>query len=128
MTKRFAVDAFGWGSLLWLIGYILGFVAYFIVPADAIGWVVSPIGALITIWVLWKRIKFDSVGHTVAIAVIWTLIAVALDYVFIVKMLHPVGGYYKPDVYLYYALTCILPLAVGFWKMKKDGFHGGARL
>jgi hypothetical protein len=35
---------------------------------------------------------------------------------FIVKLLNPADGYYKADVYLYYALTFISPLIVGWWK------------
>ena len=37
--------------------------------------------------------------------------AIVLDYLLIVKALNPADGYYKLDVYLYYALTFILPLA-----------------
>lgn len=36
---------------------------------------------------------------------VWTLIAVLDDHLFIVRALKPADGYYKPDVYLYYALT-----------------------
>lgn len=52
------------------------------------------------------------------VAIVWTLIAVVLDYVFIVKAFKPADGYYKPDVYLYYVLTFILPLLVGWRKSK----------
>lgn len=33
---------------------------------------------------------------------------------FIVKALKPTDGYYKPDVYLYYALTIAIPLVAGW--------------
>jgi len=36
---------------------------------------------------------------------------------FIVKAFKPADGYYKLDVYLYYALTFALPLIVG-WRKK----------
>lgn len=41
--------------------------------------------------------------------------AVLLDYLFIVKMFKS-ADYYKPDVYVYYALTLLLPIAVGWYK------------
>jgi nicotinamide riboside transporter PnuC len=54
------------------------------------------------------------------LAVIWTVIAVLFDYLFIVKAFKPADGYYKPDVYLYYALTFIVPLLIGWWKKSKS--------
>jgi len=47
---------------------------------------------------------------------IWTIIAVVFDYIFIVKLLKPLDFYYKLDVYLYYSLTFILPILVGWRK------------
>ncbi len=115
MNKKFIKDALGWGLGLWLIGYILGFVLFFIVPASMIGWVITPIGVAITLGVLLKKVKGDSFGYYLKLALVWILIAVVFDYLFIVKTLNPTDGYYKIDVYLYYALTFVLPLAVG-WK------------
>jgi len=115
MNKKFVKYSLGWGLGLWAIGYILGFVLFFAVPASMIGWVITPIGFAVTLWVLFKKVKGDSFKYYFKLAVVWTLVAVIFDYIFIVKMLKPVGGYYKLDVYLYYALTFALPLAVG-WK------------
>ncbi|MGE5624192.1 MAG: hypothetical protein ACM3ZT_01435 [Bacillota bacterium] len=50
---------------------------------------------------------------------VWTALAVALDYLLIVKLLKPTDGYYKPDVYLYYALTFLLPLLAFGWKTRR---------
>lgn len=122
--KKFFKDAFGWGFVLWLIGYILGMVLYFIVPVSIIGWILMPIGVGITLWVLYEKVhpvksavggaeQFNRVRYYFLLAVIWTFIAVVFDYLFIVKLLNPADFYYKPDVYLYYALTFILPLLVG---------------
>lgn len=119
MNKSLLKDSLGWGFLLWLIGYILGFVLFFVVPPAMIGWVITPIGVLLTLWVLFKKVKGASYSHYVIVAVIWTILAIALDYFFIVKMLKPADGYYKLDVYLYYALTFILPLIVGSRKKAK---------
>lgn len=113
MNKQFLKDAFGWGALLWLIGYVLGMVLFFLVPAALIGWIITPIGIALTIWVLRKKTKGDSFQYYFLLAIIWALIAIVFDYVFLVKMLNPVDGYYKLDVYLYYLLTFALPLLFG---------------
>lgn len=116
MSKLFLKDALGWGFALWLIGYILGFVFFFILPPPLIGWAIMPIGAALTLWVLFKKIKGGSLRYYLMIAVAWTLIAVACDYFFLVKLLKPADGYYKIDIYLYYALTFALPLFAGWRK------------
>jgi hypothetical protein len=69
---------------------------------------------VITLWVLLNKITHRSVWEYAMIGVIWTAIAVGLDYVFIIRLLSPADGYYKLDVYLYYALTLLMPLAVGW--------------
>ncbi len=120
MNKTLYKDAFGWGIGLWFIGYALGFVLFMVVPLALIGWIILPVGILLTLWVLLKRVKPDTLAYYTLLAVIWTAIAVLFDYMLIVKLLKPVDGYYKLDVYLYYVLTFILPLAIGFYKSKKD--------
>jgi uncharacterized membrane protein len=119
MNKQLIKDLLGWGIVLWLIGYILGFAFFFILPPPLIGWVIMPIGVVITFWVLLNKVKSEDFGYYLIIAIFWTVMAVILDYLFIVKALNPVDGYYKPDVYLYYALTFIIPLIVGWWKKQK---------
>lgn len=118
MTKQFFKDAFVWGFILWLIGYVLGIVLFPIIPHTMIGWVIMPIGILITFWVLLKKVKAESFRQYILLALIWVLIAVICDYIFLVKLFKPVDGYYKLDVYLYYALTFLLPLTTWFIKKK----------
>jgi hypothetical protein len=60
--------------------------------------------------------KADSFRYYALLAMVWVLIAIACDYLFLVKALKPADGYYKLDVYLYYALTFVLPLIVGWRK------------
>jgi hypothetical protein len=84
-----------------------------------IGWIISPIAIVVTLWVLIKKIKSVSFPYYFTIAVIWTVIAIVLDYFLIVKAFKPEDGYYKPDVYLYYILTFILPLIAGLWKKNR---------
>jgi len=118
MTKQLYKDAFGWGFILWLIGYVLGIMLFTVVPLSIIGWIIMPIGTIITIWVLVKKVKADSFQYYALMAVIWVLIAVVFDYFFLVKAFKPADGYYKLDVYLYYILTFVLPLIVG-WRKKR---------
>ncbi|HVN67771.1 MAG TPA: hypothetical protein VMT55_05295 [Candidatus Sulfotelmatobacter sp.] len=108
-------DTLGWGFALWLIGYILGFIFFMLLPPALIGWAIMPFGIIITLWALFRRIKSTDFNYYVVLAVVWTAIAVVFDYLFIVKMLKS-QDYYKLDVYLYYALTFILPLIAGWRK------------
>jgi len=113
-NKQLLKDSLVWGFVLWLIGYILSFILFFIVPPLMIGWIIAPIGTLTTLLVLFKKIKRGNFGRYLTLSIVWTLMAVLLDYVFIIKLLNPVG-YYKPSVFLYYGLTFVLPLFV-YWK------------
>lgn len=117
--KQFYKDTFGWGFLLWCFGYLLGIVLFFIVPKSMIGWIITPIATVVTLWVLLKRIQEVSFSYYLPIAVIWTGLAIVLDYFLLVKAFKPEDGYYKPDVYLYYTLTFMLPLLMGLWKRNK---------
>ena len=119
MTKTLFWYAAGWGAILWLIGYILGIFLFAIVPASAIGWIILPIGLAVTVWVLFKRIKTTDLPDYIIIAIVWTLIAIVLDYFLIVRLFKPADGYYKLDVYLYYLLTLVVPILVGLLKANR---------
>ena len=101
--------------MLWLFGYVLGFVFFALVPKDMIGWYIMPFGIAAVLWVLIKKIKRDSFTCYIGLGVIWTILAVVLDYVFLVKLLNATD-YYKSDVYIYYFLTLALPIAVGWYR------------
>ena len=90
-----------------------------LVPTHLIGWVLSPIATVITLWVLIKKVTGASLKYYIQIAIAWVFIAVLFDYFFLVKLLKPADGYYKLDVYLYYALMFILPVVVGWYKTRK---------
>ena len=117
MNKQLLKDGLGWGFILWLIGYALGMILFFIVPVSMIGWILIPIGTIIMLWVLFKKIKSNLFRHYLLLAISWTVIAIVFDYFFIVELLKPEDFYYRTDVYLYYALTFILPIIVG-WRKK----------
>ncbi len=118
MTRRFLMDALGWGFVLWLIGYVLGILFFAVVPANLIGWVIMPIGILVALWILLTRVKGESLRYYVLVAVAWTVIAIVCDYFLLVQLFKPADGYYKVDVYLYYAITLALPILVGWWKLR----------
>lgn len=74
-----------------------------------------PFGIAPTLWVLTKKIVRKEFTCYLGLTIFWTLIAVVFDYLFIVKLLNS-SDYYKPDVYLYYLLTFLIPHLVGWYK------------
>jgi hypothetical protein len=115
MNRQFLKDAFGWGFVLWIIGYALGMILFAFVPTSLIGWIILPIVTVLGLWIAFRKVKGDTLQYYGLVALVWVLIAVVGDYLFIVKALKPADGYYKPDVYMYYALTFAIPLFAG-WK------------
>ncbi len=120
MNKQFLKDGLWWGFVLWLIGYVLGIVLFMVLPTNLIGWVIMPIGIAVTLWVLVKKVKANSLQYYLGIGIVWAVIAVFCDYFLLVKLFKPTDGYYKLDVFLYYALTFLLPLIVGWQKLKSS--------
>lgn len=120
MTKQLLKDTLGWGIGLWLFGYVLGMILFFVVPASVIGWIITPIGIVITLWVLFKKVRGETIRYFFTLAIAWTIIAIVFDYFFLVKMLKPADGYYKLDVYLYYILTFLLPVLTGWYKIRNN--------
>lgn len=110
-----------WGLTLWLFGYILGIIFFAFVPKDMIGWFILPLGIIVTLWVLFKKIKRELFVHYIWLGVVWTIMAIVLDYSFIVKLFNS-ADYYKLDVYLYYILTFVLPIIAGWYKFKNIKF------
>ncbi len=113
MDKQLMKNTLVWGFVLWLIGYILGIFLFILVPSSLIGWIISPIGIAMTIWVLFKKIKSTKRTDYWITGTVWLFIAVALDYFLLVKLFKPEDGYYKLDVYIYYAVTFLLPIIIG---------------
>lgn len=118
MNKQIIKDSLGWGFILWLIGYVLGILLFTVVPPNVIGWIIMPVGTIITLWVLFKKINSDSIQYYALLGVVWVLIAIVFDYFFLVVAFKPADGYYKLDVYLYYILTLALPIVA--WWIKKS--------
>jgi hypothetical protein len=114
LSAQFLKDALGWGSVLWLVGYVLGMMLFTLVPASDIGWIIMPIGTAIALWVAFRKVEGDTLRYYALLALVWVMIALLGDYVFIVKAFKPADGYYKLDVYLYYALTLAIPFIAGW--------------
>lgn len=108
-----------WGMLLWLFGYIFGIVIFPFVHQSYIGWVIMPFGILVTLWVLNKKIKLKNLKEYFILGTVWLLFAVIADYLFLVKLFNPADGYYKPDVYIYYLITLLLPSLSGLRRLRK---------
>lgn len=107
-----------WGFILWLFGYILGIIFFAFVPKELIGYYILPLGIALMLWVLFKKIHRDEFMCYFGIGLFWTVIAIVLDYLFIVLLFNSTD-YYKMDIYIYYALTFIIPIAVGWYKFRK---------
>ncbi|MCL4389871.1 MAG: hypothetical protein M1484_00820 [Patescibacteria group bacterium] len=67
MNKQLIKDYFGWGILLWFIGYVLGILLFMVVPAAILGWIIMPVGIVLTLFVLLKRIHGDSLPYYYAL-------------------------------------------------------------
>jgi hypothetical protein len=91
-----------------------------LIVRDGLGWYVMPLGIALTCLVLWKRVRVAGFGEAILIGVVWTVIAIICDYFFLVKLLNPPDGYYKLDVYLYYLLTLILPIAAAMLRRSRS--------
>ncbi len=116
--KKIILNTFFWGFILWLFGYVLGIIFFAFVPQEVLGWYIMPFGLAATLWVLFKKVTRESFVCYVGLGVVWLILAVVLDYIFLVKMLAAVN-YYKLDVYVYYLTTLILPILVGWYKIRK---------
>jgi hypothetical protein len=78
-----------------------------------------------TLWVTWwwfKQRERLPLSYYAGVGIAWTLIAVVLDYLFIV-LLFNATEYYVPDVLLYYALMFLIPVGVGAY-LRRAGTAG----
>jgi hypothetical protein len=109
-------DTAGLGSFFWLIGYLASLVLFFSSVAGIMGWILllvfTPVTVAITWW--WFRQREPlSLQYYAGVGVAWMLIAMLLDFLFIVLLFHT--AYYKPDVYVYYFVTFLIPVGVGLY-------------
>jgi hypothetical protein len=115
--RQTLIDTFGLGILFWLIGYIAGMILFFTSFKDSIGWIMllafTPVTFVITWW--WFRQRGHlTLQYYAGTGVAWALIAVLLDYLFIVTLFKSTT-YYALDIYLYYTLMFLIPVGVGLY-------------
>ncbi|MDD4409740.1 MAG: hypothetical protein PHW52_03775 [Candidatus Pacebacteria bacterium] len=115
--KKIFLNTVFWGSVLWAFGYILGIIFFPFFPKESLGWYILPFGLAATLLVLFKKIERDSFTCYVGLGIIWAIMAIFLDYIFLVR-LFGANDYYKMDVYVYYFLMFALPIIAGFYKAK----------
>lgn len=113
--RRKLVDTLGLGVGIWLIGYIASIILYFVIPNSILGWVLFVIFTPIVLCIAYLRFRKrkESIGYYLAIAVVWTITAIVLDYIFIVTLFNN-NSYYKIDVFVYYLTTFVIPLLIGY--------------
>jgi hypothetical protein len=119
--KEWIKDTFGLGVIIWLIGYLTSIVLFFSPFAGIMGWIITlvftPVTIAITWW--WFRARNLVLTYFTGVGLIWTLIAIVLDYLFIVQLFQ--ATYYGLDVFLYYALTFLIPVGVGLYLVRIKG-------
>jgi hypothetical protein len=115
-------DAAGPGTFFWLIGYLAGILLFFTPLKASIGWVMlvtfTPFTIVVTWWWFLQR-EGLTLRYYAEVGAAWALIAIVLDYLFIV-LLFGAAGYYAPHVLLYYALMFLIPVGIGAYRGRAD--------
>jgi hypothetical protein len=114
-------DTAGLGTLLWLIGYLASMALFFSPLSYSLGWIILAVFTPFTVWVTWWWFRPGGslpLQYYAEVGAAWALIAVVLDYLFIVLLFR--ATYYAPDVFLYYALMFLIPVGVG-WYLGRAG-------
>jgi len=114
--KQWIKDTAGLGTALWLMGYLASLVLFFTPLAATMGWILTAIFTPVTIAIAWwwfrKRERL-SLQYYAGVGIAWVVIAVVLDFLFIVLLFQ--ATYYEPDVFVYYALAFLIPVGVGLY-------------
>jgi len=109
-------DTAGLGTLLWLIGYLASMALFFSPLSYSLGWIILAAFTPFTAWVAWWWFRPKGprpLQYYAEVGAAWALVAVVLDYLFIVLLFR--ASYYAPDVFLYYALMFLVPVGVGWY-------------
>jgi hypothetical protein len=110
-------DTLGLGTCFWLIGYVAGMVLFFTPFSGSMGWIIMVIFTPFTIAVTWWWFRpraHLSLQYYAGVGIAWMLIAVVLDYLFIV-LLFGTTTYYALHIFVYYALMFLIPAGVGLY-------------
>jgi hypothetical protein len=118
--KQWIKDTAGLGTGLWLIGYLASLALFFTPLAGIMGWVLIGIFTPVTIAIAWwwfRQREPLPLQYYAGVGIAWVLVAVVFDYLFIVMLFQ--ATYYNPDVFVYYALTFLIPVGVGLYLNRK---------
>ena len=113
--KTKIIDILLLGLALWLMGYVASILLYGFVSNVILGWVLFVIFTPVAVCISFLRFRKrkEAIVYYFVVALAWMLIAIAFDYLFIVKTFG-VSNYYKLDVFVYYLTTFLVPLLVGY--------------
>lgn len=104
------------GILLWLLGYVASLVLFFTPFSGVMGWIMiiifTPVTFVFVWW--WFKGRTRSLAYYAGAGLAWAALAAVLDYLFIVLLFQ--AAYYGPDVFVYYAITFLVPVVVGLIK------------
>lgn len=110
-------DTAGLGIFFWLLGYLAGIVLFFTPFAGSMGWIIlvlfTPFTIVVTWWWFRPRERL-SLRYYAGVGIFWMLVAVVLDYLFIVLLFRS-SAYYSLHIFLYYALMFLIPVGVGIY-------------
>lgn len=126
--KNWIKDTVGLGIIIWLVGYLASIGLFFTPFAEDMGWIITAIFTPVTIAITWWWFRARNIpfSYFVKVGVVWTMIAVVLDYLFIVQLFQ--AAYYEADVFVYYALTFLIPVGVGLylvWTQRRQALSKG---
>ena len=104
--RTWTADTLGIGGGLWLLGYLVSLALFF-----------TPL----TVGVAWWRFRGRDLPlrYYAGVGLAWAAIAVVLDYLAIVRLFD--AGYCAPDVFVYDALTFLIPVGVGLYLKRARG-------
>jgi cation transport ATPase len=114
--KQWIKDTAGLGTVLWLIGYLSSLVLFFTPYAGIMGWILLAVFTPVTIVIAWWWFRHRAplpLHYYAGVGAAWVIIAAVLDYLFIVLLFQ--ASYYEADVFVYYAVTFLIPVGVGLY-------------
>jgi len=114
--KQWIKDTAGLGTAFWLIGYLASLVLFYTPYAGIMGWILLAVFTPVTIAIAWLWFKHReplTLQYYAGVGGAWVIIAIILDYLFIVLLFQET--YYEPDVFVYYTATFLIPVGVGLY-------------
>jgi len=112
----------GMGALLWIAGYLASMAVYFSPLKYAVrGRVVPALSIPVAVRVTWRYFtgRDLSLLYFTGVGLAWSLIAIILDYPFIV-LRFGAYQYYTPDGYFYYTVMFLIPFCTGIERKRKE--------